>query len=89
MILKNPTDQVVSIQIEGAKLSVLPNEEIKVSDAQGEAWLRVHGFLVRVGTDAEPIVIPKAPKEETITEEVFEGIEEEEPKKPLFKKAKK
>lgn len=63
MILKNPTDSVVSIVIKGIELSIPANGTLEVSDAQGARWMLVHEFL-RV--ESEPVKLEVASKPSTV-----------------------
>lgn len=58
MILKNPTDKDISIQVKGEVLTVEANSTVEVTEAQGQAWLLIHSFLQ---VAEAPVVAAKAP----------------------------
>lgn len=64
MILKNPTDNTVTIQIKGIPLSVAPQGTVEVSEEQGQAWLMTHEFLREVDTVVKTEVPAEKPKVE-------------------------
>lgn len=66
MILKNPTDNDITVQIKGDVLTVKANATVEVTEAQGEAWKLVHEFLqeqeapVKVAKAPAPVEVPSA-----------------------------
>lgn len=54
MYLKNPTDSVVKVMIQGVRLSIEPRgHSAELSEEQINRWLVIHPFLERVKVSAQ------------------------------------
>lgn len=90
IILRNPTEQEVTIAYRGASYSIAPFESKEVAEELAEFWTGIHGFLQTqavvktTAPEVQPeIVEPKEEKEEKKEEKA------DEPKADKPKKAKK
>lgn len=74
MILRNPTDNNISVQIRGSKYDLPARESISVSDEVGKYWLTLHAFLIieekkAIKEESDKSDKPKEKKEEKKEEE--------------------
>lgn len=69
MILRNPTDQEVSMQYLGLPYSVEAESTVEVEDNVGAHWLKIHEFLVVEGESTEAKPAKKTAKKEEEEEE--------------------
>lgn len=87
MIVKNPTEELVSIRIDGRDYSIPAGEGRSIIDADAAKWKKIHEFLV-LEVDKSPLVkpiesievveaIPEPLPEPEIVPEVAEEIVEE------------
>lgn len=77
MILFNPTSSVVSIVIDGTKLSIEPQAESRsLSDHQVKQWLSVHAFLEVRQSTQKVVELKKEVVEEVKEEQEPEVVEE-------------
>ena len=67
MILRNPTDNNITVQIEGRVYSVSPKGTIELPNRHGSFWKeKIHGFMQITASEE---TAPEAPAEEEIEEE--------------------
>ena len=64
MILKNPTDNEVSVKILGIEYKIRANSDISIIDEVGIVWKEIHGFL-QIGT--ESVITESEVKEKPVT----------------------
>jgi len=101
MIVKNPTNDSLTVVIKGITLSVGPNSSVEVADNFARAWAKIHGFLL-LETSASEVVaeeavekvtepeVEEAPIAAPVEEKVTEPeVVAEAPAKPVRKSNKK
>lgn len=71
MILRNPTDNELSVQIKGSVFTVAAQGTISVDDETGKYWLTLHAFLEVESEESEE-------SNESKDEDEIEEIEEKE-----------
>lgn len=93
MILRNPTDNELSVQIKGRTYTLPARETISLPEEDGRAWLRLHGFLLEEEEKAvqpepteqvapvEPVVEPEPTADITTAPTDIVTEEKPEPKK--------
>lgn len=69
MVLRNPTEQTVSIGLDGVEYSIAPLDMIELPSSLARRWHATHGFLVMEGEEDEVV------KEEVVADIVSEDAD--------------
>ena len=71
MILRNPTDNEITVQLFGKEFTVEANGEISLPSRHGTYWKeKLHGFMEIISSEEPSLPAAPAPEEE-VTEEVI------------------
>ena len=71
MIIQNPSDQDATIILNGKELSVKAGGSCPVSEEEGMAWTKVHGFLKLSNKVMEAPKVEEKAKEVKVEKEVI------------------
>ena len=75
MIIHNPTDEKVSVVVNGHTHEVDPHGDVVVEDADGERWLQVHEFL-QVIHEVKEVIKEEMVEVKKVVEEAVEEVKD-------------